>query len=265
MSVKAGCLFALTTALALTANACSVSTAHVVDVASVSEAPRRCLGGLVQTANDAKHYAGCVEVEGDLRIDDAALSDLSDFSSLRSVLGALVVTHNSELSDLTGLENLRGVDRLEIGDNAGLSNLNALQALRSAPIVEIRNNPELKTLRGLEGLQRVDALELVNDGLTDTSGLEQLREVGELTIADDAKLISLHGLNSVTRARSVQIRNNRLLCAQLGFLPQLGEVSDQLVLTSNPSVSKREIDGLRQHVKPAFERPIVLGGELALH
>jgi hypothetical protein len=262
MSVKAGCLFALTTALALTANACTVSAARV---ARVSEAPRRCLGGLVQTANDAKHYAGCAEVEGDLRIDDAALSDLSDFSSLQSVLGALVVTHNSELSDLTGLENLRAVDRLEIGNNPGLSNLNALQALRSAPIVEIRNNPELETLRGLGGLERVDALELVNDGLIDTSGLDPLREVGELTVADNARLISLHGLNGVTRARSVQIRNNRLLCAQLGFLPQLGEVSSQLVLTSNPGVSKREIDGLRQHVKPAFERPIVLGGELALH
>jgi hypothetical protein len=255
-------LFALTTALAVATSACSASPARV---ARVNEAPLRCHGGLIQTAHETKQYAGCTEIEGDLRIEDAAVSDLSELASLRTVRGALVIAQNAELSALTGLEHLSSVDRLEIDDNPALSSLSALHSLQSAPVVRIRNNPELASVHGLEGLQRIETLALVNDAVIETSGLEHLSEVGDLIIANNPKLISLRGLNGVTRARSVSIKNNRLLCARLGLLPALGEVSDTLSLAANQSVSKREAEELRRQVKVTASRGINSGGELALH
>lgn len=171
MTLNQGCLFALTTLLALAANACSASTARL---ARLGEAPVQCAGGVIQTADAAARLAGCTSIDGDLEIANSELTELSSLESLRSVSGAL-------------------------------------------------------------------------------------------TIANNPKLISLHALNGLQRAGSVRIRNNRLLCAQLGFLPELGEVSEALVLSSNASVSKREIDNLRQHVKTTFDASPFAGEHVALH
>jgi hypothetical protein len=93
-------------------------------------------------------------------------------------------------------------------------------------------------------------LAIVNSQLSDLGALESLRGVsGSLVIANNPRLISLAGLNGLTRAGSVQIRNNRLLCARLGLLPELGEVTDALAVSSNLSLSGRDINGLREHVK----------------
>jgi Receptor L domain len=239
MSFNTRCLFALTTLLALSANACSTSPERV---ARSGAAPVQCAGGVIQTESDAARYQGCSAVAGDLRIEDSLLSDLTALDSLRTVSGALVIANNAALSTLSGLENLQ-----------------------SAQALEIRDNPELTSLRGLERLERVEKLDIVRDGLFETSGLARLQRVGELTIADNPKLISLRGLNALTRAGSVQIRNNRVLCAQLGFLPQLGEATEALVVSSNRSVSKREIESLREHVKVPFDSTARAGREVALH
>lgn len=260
MSFNAGCLSALT-ALTLAVSACSTNPARMAQV----EPSLRCPGGLIQTANDARHYAGCTAVDGDLRVEDAALSDLSAFASLRTVSGALVISHNAEISNLAGLEQLSAVERLELDDNPALTSLNALGSLRSAKVVQIRNNPKLKSVNGLEGLRRIETLALVNDAVIETSAFAHLSEVGDLTIANNPNLISLRGFNGVTRARSVNIKNNRLLCARLGLLPALGEVTATLSLDSNQSVSKREAEQVRQRVKWTGAKPITLGGELALH
>jgi hypothetical protein len=249
-------------ALAFVATACSTGTVHVADV---GRAPRTCAGGVIQIANDAKHYAGCSEVFGNLRIEDAAISDLHDLASLRTVHGALVVTRNEELTNLHGLEHLEAVSHLELSDNPQLRSMSELSALRQAPTVLIRNNPELESVRGLEGLERVESLALINDGIIQTAGLDHLRLIGELTVSDNPKLISLGGLNGVESARAVHIKNNRLLCAQLGLLPQLSEVSEALELSSNASVSKLEQARLLEQLKPANPPSNVAERELALH
>jgi hypothetical protein len=239
MSFHTQCLFALTALLALTANACSTSSGRL---ARSGATPLQCAGGVIQTESDAARYRGCSAVVGDLKIEDSPLSDLTALDSLRTVSGTLVISNNAALSDLSGLEHLRNAQGLEI-----------------------RDNPELANLRGLESLERVERLDIVHNGLFETSGLSRLQRVGELTIADNPKLISLRGLNALTRAGSVQIRNNRVLCAQLGFLPQLGEATEALVVSSNQSVSKREIESLREHVKISFDSAARASGEVALH
>ena len=249
MSFNTRYLFALTTLLALAANACSGSTPRI---ARASAAPVQCAGGVIQSADDAARYAGCTAVAGNLAIANSNLEDLTALESLRNVSGTLVVSNNANLSDFTGLEQLTAVGSLEVIGNPALSNFTGLSALRRAKAVKIQKNPELFNLRGLEGLEQVEKLEIVGNGLSETAGLTHLAQVGELTIANNPKLISLRGLNGLTRAGSVRIRNNQVLCAQLGLLPQLGEVSEALVLSSNRSVSKREVEGLLERVKVSF-------------
>jgi hypothetical protein len=130
---------------ALAVNACSVRAMQAARV----EPPRQCSGGTIEIVNDAKHYAGCSEIFGNLLIKDAAISDLSKLASLRVVHGALVIAGNDELKDLSGLENLESVSHLELSDNARLTNVSALAGLRHAPTVRIRNNPQLDSLHGV--------------------------------------------------------------------------------------------------------------------
>jgi hypothetical protein len=118
---------------------------------------------------------------------------------------------------------------------------------------------------GFEGLEDIDSLELVRNGIVETSGLANLRQVGELALLDNPRLVSLHGLNGISRARSVQIRNNPLLCPELGFLPALSQVSEALDLGSNAGVSKRDVDHLLQRVKLANLEWHSAGRELAQH
>jgi hypothetical protein len=249
------CLFALTTLLALSANACST---HTASVARAAAAPLSCAGGIIQTESDAARFVGCTSVNGDLQIANSQLSDLTALEALRSVSGALTVTNNSELSDFTGLEQLTSVGRLNVYGNGALTEFSGLSALRLAPVVDIRNNPELSSLRGLDGIDRIEKLEVVNNALFETDALSSLREVGELTIASNPRLISLHGLNGLKRARLVQIRQNPLLCAKLGLLPQLTEVGGGLVVSANRSVSRSEVEALRERVRaPVEQHPII--------
>jgi hypothetical protein len=249
------CVLALTALLALSANACSASSAPV---ARTSAGPFSCAGGVIQTADDAARFAGCTTIDGDLQIEGSQLSDLTALDSLRNVSGTLTVANNGELSDFTGLEQLTTVSALSVHDNAVLADFSGLSGLRQARVVDIRRNPELSSVNGLEGLTRVEKLALVNDALFDTAGLSGLREVGELTIAGNPRLISLAGLNGLRRARSVQIRNNRVLCAKLGLLPQLGEVSDGLELNANRSVSSSEVESLRERVRAPLAQHAVI-------
>ena len=249
------CLFALTTLLALSANACSASSARA---ARTSAGPRSCAGSVIRNTDDAARFTDCTAVNGDLRIESSELSDLTALESLRNVSGALTIANNSQLSDFTGLEQLTSVGSLSVHDNAVLTDFSGLSALHSARVVDIRRNPALSSLTGLEGLTRVDKLELVNDAVFDTAGLSGLREVGELTITGNPRLISLGGLNGLQRARTVQIRNNRVLCAKLGLLPQLGEVSDGLELNANRSVSNSEVESLRAHVRAPLAQHAVI-------
>jgi Receptor L domain len=238
--------------LAITANACAMSTQRS---ARAGAAPVQCLGSVVRTADEAARYTGCTAVNGDLRIVDSELYNLTAFEALENVSGVLVIAANSRLESLEGLEQLASTGGLEVRNNAKLENLRALSALRTAPTVRIQHNDELCSLRGLEGLGRVDRLEIVNNAVFETSGLANLRAVGELTIADNSNLISLAGLNGLTHAGSVRIHNNPLLCAKMGLLPKLAEVDEQIDVNANYGLSRSELEGLREHVKLQLDQP----------
>jgi Receptor L domain len=250
-------MFQLTTVVALAANACA---AH--DVRPVASAPGAtgatatvsCVGGVVRSASDAELYSACDRVTGDLRVSAPDLTDLSALGQLRSVAGTLEISGNSQLDDLSGLEQLEQVGALSIHDNAELDDLSGLQNLRAASSVVISNNGELGTLRGLEGLTRVERLVIDHNGLYQTRGLSNLTEVGDLVVEGNVKLNSLRGLPSLSHARSVQIRNNPRLCA-LGMLPALARVDRDVTVIENRGLSQPDVRQLLGRVEHNLVRP----------
>ena len=241
-------LFQLTTVLvALAANACAAREGRPV-VSSLAKLS--CVGGVVQSAADAALYGACDRVDGDLRISAPELTDLSALAALRSVSGKLEIAGNSQLDDLSGLEQLEQVGSLSIHDNAELDDLSGLQNLRRATSVVVRENAELGSLRGLEGLTRLDALVIEHNGLYQATGLSSLVEVGSLVVDGNPKLNSLQGLRSLNHARSVEIRNNPRLCA-LHLLPALARVDHGLTVSQNRGLSMPDVHQLFSRIEHA--------------
>ncbi len=250
-------MFQLTTVLVtLAANGCAVHDVRPVASASAVgvTAKLSCVGGVVRSAGDAELYSACERVTGDLRISAPDLTDLSALAKLHAVAGKLEISGNSQLDDLSGLEQLEQVGALSIHDNADLDDLSGLQNLHDAASVVISNNGELGTLRGLEGLTRVEQLVIDHNGLYQTLGLSNLAEIGDLIVEDNAKLNSLRGLQSLSHARSVQIRNNPRLCA-LGMLPALARVDHDVTLLENRGLSRPDVRQLLNRVEHNLARP----------
>jgi hypothetical protein len=123
------------------------------------EAPRpdRCNGGRVTNEQNAVAFAGCRVVTGDLAIEGTELSDLSAFSELRSVRGALTIRSNAKLRTLYGLEHLEHAGTLVLRAN-GLYGTRGLEGLRQLDTLVIANNRLLISLRGFRNLERVGTL-----------------------------------------------------------------------------------------------------------
>jgi hypothetical protein len=253
MSTNTRSMFQLTAVVvALAANACAVR--GVAPVAATSNAKVSCAGGIVRTAADAALYGACDTINGDLHISAPELSDLSAFAGLHQVVGTLEIAGNSQLDDLSGLEELEQVGSLSIHDNADLDDLAGLRNLHHASSVVISGNGELATLRGLEGLTRVQKLVIQHNGLYQAVGLSSLSEVGDLVVEDNAKLNSLRGMRSLSHARSVTIRNNPRLCA-FGMLPALARVDHDVTVSGNRGLSTPDVRQLLGRVEHNLVRP----------
>jgi hypothetical protein len=124
---------------------------------SAADGPGRCAGGRIGNAEQAKAFATCRRVAGDLTIERTDLLDLSALSELRSVSGALVVRDNAKLRSLEGLGRLEHAGSLTLHAN-GLYGTQGLEALLRVETLVITSNPRLISLRGFRNLERVGTL-----------------------------------------------------------------------------------------------------------
>jgi len=151
-------------------------------------------------------YGTCDTITGTLRIGNGDvptnITSLLPLSGLKSV-GSLLITENSQLQSLNGLQNIvkDNVSKLsvtenlilddisqlsgfgpragEIGiaDNPALPNLIGLQSVRTlGTALTIRNNPLITDFNPLSGVGRIDRSLAIqnNDALTDITGLSNL-------------------------------------------------------------------------------------------
>jgi hypothetical protein len=99
------------------------------------------------------YFPTCVNIIGDVLIEDFENSEITDLSGLAQIInigGNFTISNNDSLTNLSGLESLLNIKgRLEIKNNPSLLNIAALQNLKNIERgLGIQNNPKLSSLNG---------------------------------------------------------------------------------------------------------------------
>lgn len=117
----------------------------------------------------------------------------------------------------------------------------------------VRSDDDAARFEGCETI--VGDLRIVRSDLLDVAAFQDLRQVsGKLVVEGNARLVSLTGLKNVEHARSVEIRNNRVLAAFPALLPQLKQVDESVVLDANQGLSKSQVRALIARVEIRAEQ-----------
>jgi hypothetical protein len=146
---------------------------------------------------------GLTSIGGNLRICyDSTLSNLSGLGSLTSIAYNLFVGYNSVLTTLTGLNNVNHIGgALQFWYNYSLPNLTGLEAVTSiGGAFEIYNNHSLISLTGLNNITAIGGFIDItnNDTLTSLTALNHLASInGYLQVDFNNALKSLIGLDSI--------------------------------------------------------------------
>lgn len=162
------------------------------------------------------NYPGCTEIEGNVIIEGAEITNLIGLNVLNSIGGYLTISNDSSLVHLTGLENLNAIGgALSIYGNVLLSDIADLAELDSVGGgiglgIEIWNwwtgqysyigNQSLTSFSGLQGITSVAGLSIIgNDLLTNLTGLNNIISIsGTLSICGNNSLANFQGLDALT-------------------------------------------------------------------
>ena len=158
-----------------------------------------------QIDNFQVNYPGCTEIEGDVVITGIDITDLEGLNVVNEVWGDFTIFGTSNLTDLSGLENIEIIGgSLVIGDNdepnSVLVTLNGLNNLDSiGHHFTIINNDLLSDLAGFDNLKYVNHNLTIsgNSNLLSLEGIESLEEVGGNLNIREYNIEDLHGLDGL--------------------------------------------------------------------
>ena len=188
-------------------------------------------------------YTGCT---GNLNISSSVNLDLTPLNILTSIGGNIVITGNTELTSLNGLENITSVGGalILVANNAKLTNL-VISCSSYAGSINIDTNPALTNLSGLENLTSIGNNFVIthNSALTNLDSLKNLKTIGEsLYITYNDALTNLGGLENLTSIGGyLDIEHNDVLI-NLNALESLTSVGGQLNISSLHTL--QNLDGL---------------------
>jgi hypothetical protein len=181
--------------------------------------------------------------------NNPALHDLSPLTGLKGALaGSIVVTHNTALELLLGLNRVTTVgsdvssNSLLIAHNKMLQSLDGLGACSALDgALVIQDNEGLRSLDGLQTLTQIRGRNLLGDSLhiygnpllRELGGLRNLHGTlaGAISIDNNKELVSVHGLEGVTSVaqanafgNAIQITNNVRIANLLGLRGLFGKL-----------------------------------------
>ncbi len=156
----------------------------------------------IESSSDIENLNGYTGITGKLAISDSDIKDLSGLENLSSV-GGLSILNNDALTSLKGLENITSIDGgLWFYANPALKSLAELGNITSIEgDISFYYNSALTSLTGLENITSVSGDLYIRDNraLTSLTGLENITSVGgDLTINYNPALTSLAGLGNIT-------------------------------------------------------------------
>ena len=172
-----------------------------------------CQADLVLSTQAQVDAFNCTEVQGNIIISGADITNLSALSSLTKVVGRLSIVDNPKLASFNGLSGLRSVDDfLAIALNPLLTDVGALSALEQVGGLAISTNNSLSNLDGFVSLAGINKAGLsINDNplLNNISGLDKLQTInGGVSIINNRDLQSIKTFNKVKTLNEISIWAN---------------------------------------------------------
>jgi hypothetical protein len=176
-------------------------------------------------------------------------ADLTAFESLESLeghsgdslSGSLILQQNQLLHDLSGLENLAGVQRLVVTLSPALESLSGFNARDGLGSIGLYTSPALADLGALAPVSNLDSLSVYETGITDLNTFGALQTLGGLLIYGNPALVDASGLGSLQRIERISFTSNPLL----KLLPPFVELIEQpriIVIRDNAELESLELD-----------------------
>jgi len=195
----------------------------------------------IQTLEDLILLSNYSSVRGDLTIHDSTLTNLYGLENLKSVGGIeFNIINNEYLTSLEGLGNLFEIGGLlNISNNDSLTSLEGLNITSVPMSMNISNNDALENLSGLENLNSIGLSLCINnnDALTSFYGLDNLTYIPlHLNIIGNDALSSLSGLANLTSVGGIMTISDNVGLISLSGLENLSSVS-WLRISNNDSLT----------------------------
>lgn len=152
---------------------------------------------------DSPEFESLVGFPSSLDLRYLVLSDLGSLATLKGLPGGFtlpnLVIEGTLLTDLSGLDNVDGLEALALFYNWSLLSVDGLPAsLTTIGDWSIHDNRLLADLEGLSGITQVDDLHITgSNAITSIAGLRNVRQVGKMNIQDLALLTDLSPLYGV--------------------------------------------------------------------
>jgi len=144
-------------------------------------------------------------------------AEVDAFCDCETILGDLRIGQPSTLSDITSLENLKTIKRINgvlFISNTAITDLKGLENLEfvGSSLVLLKN-PSLVSLRGLDNLETITNNLLIsqNESLKSLNGLNTLNNLTSLTITTNNQLVNIQSLYRIKELNLVQITANQNL------------------------------------------------------
>ncbi len=179
-------------------------------------------------------------------ISSLTLKNVNALNNLNTIGGALSISHNPQLHDITGLSSLHSVNKnLDVVYNDSLTTLIGLDNLDTiGGSLNISYNPQLHSIAGLASLHSVNKnLDIVyNDSLTTLMGLNGLQSIGaSCSIKANKSLVTLDGLENISHIGTTFSIDGNPVLAELTNLHNLREIGS---LTINANMALTTLSGL---------------------
>ena len=195
-------------------------------------------------------YPNCTEIEGDVLINGADISNMDGLNMLTAIGGHLEILYNDVLTSITGLMNVNSIGgNFHIGYNNALTSLTGLNSVNSiGGDMKLKYNFAFVNLNGLDKITSVhgDVWISTNYNLTNLTGLDNLSSIGgDLIISSNPNMTNLNGLANVDSIGGI-LEISSLY--QLSSLSGLGNIDassiSDLTIRNNPVLSNCDVESI---------------------
>lgn len=189
-----------------------------------------------------------------MQISSNSLLESAKFNSIQDHRLEISIRANPRLVSLTGLENIKNLNGLEIRSNEDLSDLATFENIISLGTgMVIGNCPMISDLTDFKSLNQAGSLTFENlSGLKSFAGLQNITQLDALIITNSSGLTDLTGLENLQRASRLYITKNENL-QTIDGLDSLSDTDLILTISDNPKLktlagtlmSAKEIDSIQ--------------------